>query len=320
VETLNAALAADLPDDPPWQDVQVRDYLAETMPGERRISWVAEDDRLPEGASEIFAHVSILLLGDIGVLEVMVKPALRRRGLGRQLIAVAARRAYLEGFSSIGVEATGGTPAVPFYESLGFEREYVETRSVLTLATVDWPALSEMADGIAPGYRVACYPGGPPDTLLGAYAQAKLEAQNEGDDLDLAPRSSDPQRLRDSLDTLHKRGLKPYIVLATLEATGEVVGLTEVVVPAQHPERADQYDTIVVRAHRGYGIDRAIKARMLFELRAAEPGLREVQTWNAQNNESMLKVNAELGFQPDRDWYEYGADVAQLVQSLEAIG
>ncbi len=45
---------------------------------------------------------------------------------------------------------------------------------------------------------------------------------------------------------------------------------------------------------------------MLFELRAAEPGLREVQTWNAQHNESMLKVNAELGYQTDRDWYEYG--------------
>jgi hypothetical protein len=42
-----------------------------------------------------------------------------------------------------------------------------------------------------------------------------------------------------------------------------------------------------------------------------------VQTWNALNNESMLKVNAELGYQSDRDWYEYGADVAQLVQSSE---
>ncbi len=93
-------------------------------------------------------------------------------------------------------------------------------------------------------------------------------------------------------------GLKPYIVLAIHEATGAVAGLTEVVVPAQHPERADQYDTIVVREHRGFGIDRAIKARMLFELRAAEPTLRQVQTWNAQHDESMLKLNAELGYQP----------------------
>jgi GNAT superfamily N-acetyltransferase len=318
VETVNLVLAVDLPDDPPWQDVQVREYLAETMPGERRISWVAEDDRLPEGESEIFAHVSILLLGDIGVLEVLVRPALRRRGLGRQLVGVAVRRAYLEGFSSIGVEAIGGTPAIPFYEALGFEKEYVETRSVLTLDSVDWPALGVMAKSIGAGYRVEHHPGGPPDHLLEAYAQAKLEAQDDSDDLELTPRSSDPQRLRDSLDTLHRRGLKPFIVLAIHEATGEVAGLTEVVVPAQHPVRADQYDTIVVREHRGYGIDRSIKARMLFELRAAEPGLREVQTWNAQHNESMLKVNAELGYQADRDWYEYGADVAQLVQAMEA--
>jgi len=318
VETLNAILAADLPDDPPWRDVHVREYLAETVPGERRICWVAEDDRLPEGESEIFAAVSILLLGDIGVLEVLVLPGLRRRGLGRQLVAVAVRRAYLEGFSTIGVEVIGGTPAMPFYESLGFEREYVETRSVLSLSGVDWLALGEMAGGIAPGYQIECHPGGPPEELLEAYAQAKLEAQDD-DDLDLAPRSSDPQRLRDSLQTLHKRGLKPYIVLAIHEASGVVAGLTEVVVPVQHPERADQYDTIVVRAHRGYGVDRAIKARMLFELRAAEPGLREVQTWNAHDNVSMLKVNAELGYLSDRDWYDYGADVAQLVQTLEPV-
>lgn len=317
VETLNAALAVDLPDDPPWQEHQVREYLAETMPGERRICWVAEDDRLPEGESRIYAHVSILLFGDIGVLEAVVHPRLRRRGLGRQLVMHAARRAYLEGFSTIGVEAVGNTPAADFLESLGFEREYAETRSVLNLSKVDWAALAIMAGGLANGYRIEFYPDGPPDELLEAYAQAKMEAQIDDDDLDLAPRSSDPQRLRDSLDTLHKRGLRPYIVLAVHEATGVVAGLTEVVVPAQHPERADQYDTIVVRAHRGRGIDRAIKARMLFELRSAEPNLLEVQTWNAHANESMLKVNAELGYQPDRDWYEYGADVAQLVQSLE---
>ena len=292
--------------------------LAETVPGERRISWVVEDDRLPEGEITIFGHVSVLLLGDIGVLEVLVHPDLRRRGLGQQLVGVAARRAYLEGFSSIGVEAIGDTPALAFYESMGFEKEYVETRSVLSLSSVDWSALSAMANGISAGYRVEYHPGGPPAPLLEAYAQAKLEGQSgDENDLDLRPSSSDPQRLRDSIDTLHRRGLKPYIVLAIHEASGAVAGLTEVVVPAQHPERADQYDTIVVREHRGYGIDRAIKARMLFELRTAEPGLREVQTWNAQHNESMLKVNAELGFQSDRDWYEYGVDVAQLVQRLE---
>jgi GNAT superfamily N-acetyltransferase len=246
-----------------------------------------------------------------------VHPGARRAGLGRRLLAKAARRAYEEGFSSIGVEVAGGTPAVLFYESLGFAKEYVETRSVLQLSTVDWLTLGEMARGIGAGYRLEFCPGGPPDDLIPAYARAKAELRDtEEGDLDLRPSSYDPQRLRDSLACLHRRGMKPYIVTAVHEKTGEVAGLTEVVVPAQHPTRADQYDTIVVQGHRGYGIDRAIKARMLFELRSAEPKLCEVQTWNAQANESMLKVNAELGFQPDRDWCEYGLDVAELVHQL----
>ncbi|MGC4803907.1 GNAT family N-acetyltransferase [Micromonospora sp. DT233] len=316
--TLNAALAADLPQDPPWRDSHLREYFSEVMPGERRISWVAEADSTSEGApGQILGHVQVLLLGDIGVLEVLVHPTARRTGLGRELVRTAARRVYQEGFRSIGVEVVGDTAGVGFYEALGFTREYVETRSVLDLATVDWSALTGMAAGVDAGYRVRFCPGGPPDGLIEAYTRAKAEAR-DSDDGELRPSSYDPQRLRDSLDTLHRRGLRPYIVLATHDGTGEVAGLTEVVVPTQHPTRADQYDTIVAQAHQGYGIDRAIKARMLLELRSAEPALTEVQTWNAQANEAMLKVNAELGYRPDREWSEYSVDVAELVHRLDA--
>ncbi|ODB80235.1 MULTISPECIES: GNAT family N-acetyltransferase [Micromonospora] len=318
LDTLNAVLAADLPQDPPWQESSMREYLSEVMPGERRISWVAQEDDAPDGTpGAIVGHVHVLLLGGIGVLEVLVHPAVRRTGLGRELVRVAARRVWDEGFQSIGVEVVGDTPAVAFYESLGFTRDYVETRSVLDLRTVDWPALTEMSAEVGAGYHVEFWPGGPPDELLEAYARAKAEVR-DSDDVELRPSSYDPDRLRDSLATLHRRGMKPYIVLALHERTGDVAGLTEVVVPAQHPTRADQYDTIVVHDHRGYGIDRAIKARMLLELRSAEPQLVEVQTWNAQDNESMLKVNAELGYRPDRDWCEYGVDVAELVHRLDS--
>ncbi|ADL49142.1 GNAT family N-acetyltransferase [Micromonospora aurantiaca] len=318
LDTLNAVLAADLPQDPPWRESSMREYLSEVMPGERRISWVAQEDAGPDGTpGAILGHVHVLLLGGIGVLEVLVHPAIRRSGVGRELVRVAARRVWDEGFQSIGVEVVGDTPAVGFYESLGFTRDYVETRSVLDLRSVDWPALTEMAAEVGAGYRVEFWPGGPPDELIEAYARAKAEVR-DSDDVELRPSSYDPDRLRDSLATLHRRGMKPYIVLALHEQTGEVAGLTEVVVPAQHPTRADQYDTIVVHDHRGYGIDRAIKARMLLELRSAEPEVAEVQTWNAQDNESMLKVNAELGYRPDRDWCEYGVDVAELVHRLDS--
>lgn len=316
--TLNAVLAADLPDDPPWRETSLREYLSETMPGERRISWLAEAEPAADGTpGAVLGHVQVLLLGDIGVLEVLVHPSARRTGLGRTLVRLAARRTYQEGFRSIGVEVVGGTPAVGFFEALGFSRDYVETRSVLRLDTVDWSALDGMAASVEAGYRIEFSPGGPPERLIESYARAKATSRDV-EDGELRPSSYDPQRLRDSLDCLHRRGMKPYVVFAIHEATGEVAGLTEVVVPAQHPTRADQYDTIVVPRHRGHGIDRAIKARMLLELRAAEPGLAEVQTWNAQSNAAMLTVNAELGYRPDRQWCEYGADVAELAHRLDA--
>ena len=318
LDALNAGLAADLPQDPQWREISMREYLAEVMPGERRISWVAQAEPAGDGSpGAILGHVHVLLLGDIGVLEVLVHPSVRRTGLGRDLVLTAARRVYQEGFQSIGVEVVGDTPAVAFYESLGFSKEYVETRSVLDLSGVDWAELSEMATGIGAGYHLEFHPGGPPDELIETYARAKAEVRDV-EDGELRPSSCDPQRLRDSLDCLHRRGMKPYIVLALHELTGEVAGLTEVVVPVQHPTRADQYDTIVVQDHRGYGIDRAIKARMLMELRSAEAELTEVQTWNAQANEAMLKVNAELGYRPDREWCEYSIDVAELVHRIDA--
>jgi hypothetical protein len=34
----------------------------------------------------------------------------------------------------------------------------------------------------------------------------------------------------------------------------------------------------------------------------------------------MLKVNSELGFQPDRQWSEYEADIADLARLLQVTG
>jgi GNAT superfamily N-acetyltransferase len=308
---LNEALDVDLPGDPRWRTDSLREYFAVTMPGERRTCWFAE------AGGTLLGYGTVLFLEDIGVLEMAVRPSARRSGVARTLLAHAARRASAEGFESLGVEAVGGTDAVPFYESLGFRCAYVEMRNVLDLASVDWLRLGEMARGVGAGYRIEFHPGGPPESYFAAYAAAKESVREiETGDLDLRPSSYDAERLRASLAALEGRGLKVYIVLAVHEPTDAIAGLTEVVVPAQRPTRADQYDTVVVQAHRGYGIGRAIKARMLFELRAAEPELLDVQTWNAAVNEPMLKVNIELGFHADREWREYEADVPELLQRL----
>jgi GNAT superfamily N-acetyltransferase len=323
VNALNATLASDLPDDPPWLSDSFREYLAVTMPGERRLTWIAESTpgaaagHHPDGGA-ILGSSNVLLFDDMAVLEVLVHPKARHAGVGRELLAAAVERTNREGFTTIGVEVIGGTPAAKFFEATGFTCAYTETRSILELSGVDWLRLGEMAGGVGSGYRIEYFPGGPPEELYESYAAAKYLAHTdvEPGDLALRPSSLNAQRLRASLKTLHMRGMKPYIVVGIHEASGEVAGLTEVVVAAQHPNRADQYDTVVVPEHRGYGLTRAIKARMLFELRSAEPRLRSVQTWNSFDAEGMLAVNSELGFKPDREWREYQAEVPELAARL----
>lgn len=312
VDLLNAVLAVDVPNDPPWRYEGFREYLATTMPGEQRVSWLVTDP----ASGELVGQSSVLLMDDMGVFELFVHPKTRRRGVGTAMLRAAAQRAAEAGIPSLGVEAVGDTPAIAFYEAHGFRWAYAEMRNVLDLSTVDWLRLGEMARGIGSGYRVEYYPGGPPESMYAAYASAKESVREDDGDLELRPSSYDPERLRASIATLNARGMKPYIVVAIHEATGDVAGLTEVVVPRGRPTRADQYDTVVVPEHRGYGIGRALKARMLFELRAAEPGLLEVQTWHDLENEPLLKVNAELGFQSDREWREYEADVVRLLRRL----
>jgi GNAT superfamily N-acetyltransferase len=317
VEALNEILASDLPADPRWHVTGMREYLTETMPGERRVCWFTDgtDGAADTGAAEPIGHASIVLFGDIGVVEVLTRPTARRQGIGRALVTAAARRAYEDGVSSLGVEAIGGTPAVKFWESLGFRCAYVEMRSVLELASIQRPVLQAMAGAVPAGYRVEYHPGGLPASLLESYAAAKA-SRGEPGDLELRPSSYDAQRLADSLTTLNRRGMKPYLVLAVHEQSGEVAALTELVVPTQHPTRADQYDTTVVLEHDGYGLARAIKARMLLELRGAETQLREVQTWHAVEREQLQQVNKELGFRPDREWLEYEIDAGDLAERL----
>jgi len=233
------------------------------------------------------------------------------------LLATMAERAVSEGFTSLGVEVIGDTPAPAFYEANGFNHAYTEMRSLLDLATVDWAEIGEMAAGVVQGYEVEFHPGDLPDAILPAYADGKQVRQHDPTgDLDQRPSSYDADRLRASLGCLRARGLMPYIVLAVHERTGKVAGLTELVVPAQHPTRADQYDTIIVPEHNGYGLPRALKARMLLELRAADLHLRDVQTWHAAENEQLQQVNKELGFRPDREWREYEADARELAARL----
>ncbi|MGH3664110.1 MAG: GNAT family N-acetyltransferase [Micromonosporaceae bacterium] len=319
---INDLLKTDLPDEPAWRPDLLREYLAVNLPEERRLMWFAEQADNPGSQSDgdrVLGAASLLLAGgEAGVLNVLVRPDARRNRIAQALLTAAAWRANAEHVRILTVEVIAGTGAAKFYEACGFERTLVEVRHRLCLEDVDWPRTEQIAGRLATGYRVEHFPGGLPEELLEPYARAKLMLRElPGTDLhtDQMVRI-EANRLRASLITLQRRGLRAYVVLVIHEQTEQIAGLTELVVPAHRPERADQYDTLVVPAHRGYGLGLAMKARMLLALRDVESQVVDVVTWQTTEMEQMARVNSELGFTPDREWYEYETDVASLLSRL----
>src|SRR6266545_3635151 len=131
----------------------VREWDPRTAPSVE-IEAVLNSLNAAQDGDGLLGTANMLLLGDIGVLEIIVDPAARRKAVGHELLAAVAQRAYAEGFTSVGVEVIGDTPSVKFYEHYEFQCAFVEIRNVLPLSTVDWLRLGELARGIAPGYRI----------------------------------------------------------------------------------------------------------------------------------------------------------------------
>jgi GNAT superfamily N-acetyltransferase len=86
----------------------------------------------------------------------------------------------------------------------------------------------------------------------------------------------------------------------------EIVGLTDLFLPAGRPWLDHQGDTGVRDDHRGHGIGAWMKAVNHLRLRREHPQVERVQTWNASANASMLRINHALGYeavQRFRAWY-----------------
>ena len=239
----NTALAADLPDDPRWGLQRLRDYLTVTMPGERRLTWLAEDE-----AGEVLGYGRLLMLDGLGVLELYVVPGARRRGVGPNP-ARHHRRPRARGGLHLagrgghrrhrGGRVLSGPRLQPRVHGDAQHPRHWPPWTGPTSST--WPTASSPATGSSTT-RTTC----PMRSCPATPRRSRSAAWTCPATSTCAPARTTPERLRASLRCLRDRGLKPYIVVAIHERTGRVAGLTELVVPAQHPTRADQYDTTIV--------------------------------------------------------------------------
>jgi GNAT superfamily N-acetyltransferase len=105
-------------------------------------------------------------------------------------------------------------------------------------------------------------------------------------------------------------------VVAIHEASGEVAGLTELVVYARQPEHGRQHDTAVLSRHRGHGLGRAMKSAVLRRLVVERPETVRVTTQTAADNSYMATVNHQIGYRTLWTHFYVEADVDVLEKRI----
>lgn len=267
-----------------WDDAR------EQVVGESRLMWWKTSDDL-----------------SVADFDVMVRPDLRRQGLAARLLGPVLEKARMEGRTLLGGESVGGHESgAAFLAWLGAEQRMVSRRSLLRTADVDRELLRSWV-GRAPeratGYSLVGWRGPCPDELLGEYVCVK-EVMNTApkEDLQIGDDRFDEALIRELEADAAARSSELWTLCARRDATGELVGITQLALSSWWPQRAFQEDTGVGPAHRDRGLGRWLKATLMLELLDERPDVEVVETWNAGSNAAMLGINVAMGFRPAQEW------------------
>ncbi len=249
-------------------------------------------------------------------LEVRVRRDHRRRGIGTALVDTAERLAAATGRSELAgmdetpvrdgyVDASG-----PFARHLGFTvaQRMVRRRIDLPLSAEHADALRHHPKASPSGYSLVTFADRWPDEYLDDRCELgrRMSTDVPVGEQEVDEEVWDAERVRALEASLAAQNRAKVTTAARDDASGRLVGYTEVAIPLGAPESSYQHDTLVMREHRGHGLGFALKVANLLAVQQRYPAVGRISTWNAEENAPMIAVNADLGFNAvahSTDWH-----------------
>jgi GNAT superfamily N-acetyltransferase len=229
-----------------------------------------------------------------------VHPARRRAGLGTALVAHAADHARQAGRTVLMAHTAEASAGEAFARALGARYRATGRFSDLrvdSIATGHLAGLRAKAEAASPGYSLLTWDGPTPegqlDAIVGLFQaeeDAPRPAGEEGQQWDAARVRADERRVAD-------QGMRFYTIAARADAGGELAAITQLGVDPARPDWAVQELTAVIRPHRGHRLGLRVKVAMLELLAEREPQVTQILTHNVEDNEHMIAINTELGFE-----------------------
>ncbi|MFF0294786.1 GNAT family N-acetyltransferase [Kitasatospora sp. NPDC004614] len=262
----------------------------------RRLTWLASaPDGTPLGTAVLGLFISPAQ-AHLCSLTLNVHPAERRRGVGSALLSAAAAAAREDGRRAMLVQAVEGSPGDAFLTARGFGRALALDYARLDLTSpTSAPAATEVP--LHPGYRLISWLGSCPDEWLATFTVSRTAMDDTPmGDTDFGVVVWDEARVLAAEKAVEDRGELLHTVAVVEEATGSIVGFTELVLPADRSGNAQHYGTGVMPAHRRRGLARAMKAEAIRWARTEQPEITGLLTDTADHNAGMIAVNQALGY------------------------
>ncbi|GAA2520428.1 GNAT family N-acetyltransferase [Pilimelia columellifera] len=303
-----ASWAHDAPDLPAIDLETFTRFRRHQRPGWEAVLMLAELDGRPVG----FLDVGLPMVDNRSIADVtalLVLPEHRRRGVGGTLFGalrgIAAERGRTTVIHSVAAPLGDqeNCPASRFARAMGAAPAQHDLRSRLDVVAVDHGELTlrlAQAWSHASGYSVVTWQDATPDEFVAdvAYLEGRLLADAPMGDLALEPHRVDADRIRAMEDRARLVGRRSYHAGARHDASGKLVAWTLLTRDRLIDWHAWQQITLVDPEHRGHRLGTIIKIENLRQTVVAEPGLRFIDTYNAEVNEHMLAVNRLLGYRP----------------------
>ncbi|MBM0278761.1 GNAT family N-acetyltransferase [Micromonospora tarensis] len=311
-----AANDADLPDFPPFCRRRFDALFHTPMPGGDSLWALARLDGVPAGYLRL--ELPRLDNTDNATVELVVRPELRRRGVGRLLHEYGVRLLREHGRKRVVAMTVSALPGGParsvagdaFAASTGAQPALAEVRRRLDVGQIDRVALRAALAEARPraeGYESVCWQGGTPQEYVTdiAHLDGRLLMDAPMGDVQWEPEQVDAERIRGTERALEARGRRRYHLGMRHEETGRIVAWTLLDVGASADWHAFQQITIVDPAHRGHRLGLIAKAENLHHLLTHEPAVRFIDTFNAASNSYMVAINEQLGFRPVDAWTDW---------------
>jgi RimJ/RimL family protein N-acetyltransferase len=242
--------------------------------------------------------------------------------VGRALHTPLVARARARGRRLLVGEYVLGLPDGPprddafraFAESVGAKTALPEVRRRLDLDRVDvarWDALLAEARPYATGYATVVWTDETPAAYEADVAalDSRLLLDAPMGDLQMEAMNVDADRHREGERVHRARGRHSYQVGLVHKATDRMVAWTYIGLDHDVLTHAWQMITIVDPGHRGHRLGLIAKIENLRQAMAAEPALRHVNTWNAQENTHMIAINERLGFRAVDGWVTWQQEI-----------